>query len=101
MLRKQFKKDFEIIGVDIGPRRGGVNSSEHMESFIKEFSIKYPLTTGKQNNKLFSAVSELNPQGSIPFMVLFNKKGEYMKHYLGMTPQEMLTRDIKTTLEMK
>ena len=100
-IREKLKKDFEIVGVDIGPRGGGVNSPEHMANFIKEFNVKYPLVVGGDNNKLFSIVSELNPQGSIPFMVLFSKKGEYLTHYVGMKPEEMLFSDVKKAIEMK
>ena len=100
-IREKLKNDFEILGIDIGPRGGGVNSSVHLAKFIKEFSIKYPITVGADNGKIFGAVSELNPQGSIPFMVLFNKKGEYLKYYIGMKPEEMLFSDIKKAIEMK
>jgi len=100
-IREKLKNDFEILGIDIGPRSGGVNSPEHLAQFIKEFSIKYPITVAADNSKLFGAVSELNPQGSIPFMVLFNKKGEYLKHYIGMKPEEMLFSDVKKAIEMK
>lgn len=100
-IREKLKNDFEILGIDIGPRGGGVNSPEHVAEFIKEFSIKYPITVAADNGKLFGAVSELNPQGSIPFMVLFNKKGEYLRHYIGMKPEEMLFSDIKKAIEMK
>ncbi|MEA3553614.1 MAG: TlpA disulfide reductase family protein [Campylobacterota bacterium] len=100
-IREKLKNDFEILGIDIGPRSGGVNSPEHLAQFIKEFSIKYPITVAADNGKLFGTVSELNPQGSIPFMVLFNKKGEYLKHYIGMKPEEMLFSDVKKAIEMK
>ena len=100
-IREKLKKDFEIIGVDIGKRGGGVNSTEELDNFIKQYKIKYPITKGGDNSKLFGAVSELNPNGSIPFMVLFNKKGEFIQYYIGMKPEEMLMKDIQTTIKMK
>ena len=57
-------------------------------------SLKYPVSIGGDNGKLYSALRELNPNGSIPFMVLLNKKGEYVTHYVGMVPEEMLQGDI-------
>ena len=98
-IRENFGKDFEIIGVDIGKRGGGANSSSDLISFIKQFSIKYPLVTGADNGNLFRAVSELNPSGSIPFMILFDKKGNYVTHYIGMVPEEMIVSDIKKALK--
>jgi len=100
-IRKELKNDFEIIAIDVGKRGGGLNTQEELNNFIKEFSVTYPIVTGADNPKLFGAVSDLNPSGSIPFMVLFNKKGQFMKPYIGMKPEEMLFSDIKQTIEMK
>lgn len=100
-IREKLKKDFEIIAIDIGPRGGGVTDPTELKDFIKDFEIKYPVTSGGDNVKVFGAVSELNPGGSIPFMLLFNKKGEYVRYYVGMKPEEMLFSDIKRTIEMK
>ena len=100
-IRKQLKDNFEIIAIDVGKRGGGLNTQEELNSFIQEFGVTYPIVTGADNPKLFSAVSDLNPSGSIPFMLLFNKKGEFMKPYIGMKPEEMLFSDISQTIEMK
>jgi thiol-disulfide isomerase/thioredoxin len=100
-IRSKLKKDFEMLAVDIGPRGGGNNSQEHLESFIKEYNITYPIVTGNEARNLFGAVSELNPTGSIPFMVLFNKKGQYVQYYIGMKPEEMIFNDISATIKMK
>ena len=100
-IRKQLKDNFEIIAIDVGKRGGGLNTQEELNSFIKEFEVTYPIVTGADNAKLFGAVSDLNPSGSIPFMILFNKKGQFMKPYIGMKPEEMLFSDISQTIEMK
>ncbi|MEA2050574.1 MAG: TlpA disulfide reductase family protein [Campylobacterota bacterium] len=100
-IREKLQKDFELIGIDVGQRGGGKTDSEELKTFIKDFKIKYPVTTGGDNGKLFGAVSELNPNGSIPFMVLFNKKGEFVQYYIGMKPEEMLMQDIKKAIKMK
>jgi len=100
-IREKLQKNFEIIAVDVGKRGGGTNTQEELASFIKEFSVTYPIVTGADNPKLFGTVSELNPSGSIPFMLLFNKKGQFVKPYIGMKPEEMLFSDISQTIEMK
>jgi len=100
-IKKQLKNDFRIIAVDVGNRGGGFNTPEELQTFIKRFKITYPIVTGAENQKLFSTVSNLNPSGSIPFMLLFNKKGKFMKPYIGMQPEEMLLSDIKQTIQMK
>ena len=90
-----------ILAIDVGPRGGGENTPEELAAFIKEFQVPYPITSGADNGKLFGAVRELNPNGSIPFMVLFNKKGQYVQYYIGMKPEEMLFKDISSTIKMK
>ncbi|MEA3513658.1 MAG: redoxin family protein [Campylobacterota bacterium] len=100
-IREKLKNDFEIIAVDVGKRGGGTNTVAEVEDFIKEFSVSYPIVLGAENGKIFGAVSELNPQGSIPFMILFNPKGEYVQYYIGMKPEEMLFSDISKAIKMK
>ena len=73
---------------------------KHIKDFIREFNVTYPIISGENTKKLFATVSELNPSGSVPFMVLFNKKGQYAQYYLGMQPEEMLFHDISTTIKM-
>ncbi|BFU77106.1 TlpA disulfide reductase family protein [Arcobacter sp. 15-2] len=100
-IRSKLKKDFEVLAIDVGPRGGGLNSAEHLAEFKKEFNVTYPIVSGEIAKRLFGAVSELNPSGSIPFMVLFNKQGKYVQYYIGMKPEEMLFHDISTTIKMK
>lgn len=100
-IREKLKDNFEIIAIDVGKRGGGLNTQEELDAFIKEFEVTYPIVTGADNQKLFGAVSDLNPSGSIPFMILFNKKGQFMKPYIGLAPEEMLYSDISQTIEMK
>lgn len=100
-IRGKLEKDFEILAIDIGKRGGGWNTPEELATFIKEFGVTYPIVTQADNLKLFGAVSELNPGGSIPFMILFNKKGQYVQYYVGMKPEEMLFNDISKAIEMK
>jgi thiol-disulfide isomerase/thioredoxin len=100
-IRSKLKKDFEILAVDIGPRSGGINPKEEVEGFIFEHKVTYPIVSGELARDLFAVVSDLNPSGSIPFMVLFNKQGQYVKYYIGMKPEEMLFNDISATIKMK
>ena len=100
-MRENYKNDFEIIGVDIGLRRGGENTLKALNDFIKEYKIKYPVTLGKDNNKLLSAVGKLNPNGSIPFMLLFSKDGQFLQYYLGMQPEELIKSNIEQAIEYK
>jgi len=98
-IREDMKNRFEIIGVDIGSRRGEVTPSNELASFVKEFKIKYPITTSGDNKKLYGALGELNPNGSIPFMILFDKKGVIVQYYVGMQREGILRDDIDKALK--
>ena len=97
-IRKNMKGKFEIIGIDIGSRSGQPTPQKELKDFIENFNIKYPITTKGDNSVLFGAVSNLNKRGSIPFMILFNTKGQYVTHYVGMVPEEMIQSDINKIL---
>jgi thiol-disulfide isomerase/thioredoxin len=100
-IRKKLKNDFEIIAIDVGQRGGGDTPINELNQFIKDYEIKYPVAVGNENKMLFSAISELNPAGSIPFMVLFNKKGQFIQYYIGMVQEEILMNDINKAINMK
>jgi len=100
-IRKKYNKDLEIIGIDIGKRSGGYNSDEEIKIFKERFNMQYPVATGVNNSSIFQAVGELNRAGSIPFMILFDKKGNYLTHYIGMVPEEMIVSDIEKALKIK
>jgi len=99
-LRKKFNQDLEIIGVDVGKRGTGKrNSQQYMKTFIKEHNVTYPIAFDGDVGAMFASTAQLNPSGSIPFMILFDKHGVFQKDYIGMTPEEMLEQDIKNILK--
>ncbi len=97
-IRNKISDKFEIIGIDLGSRSGQPTNPDDLKAFIEKFEIKYPVTTAGDNNSLFQGVLELNKAGSIPFMLLFNAKGEFVTHYIGMVPEEMIQGDIDRIL---
>jgi len=36
---------------------------------------------------------------NIPFMILYNKKGDIVTHYLGAIPEEMINSDLKKVIK--
>ncbi|MBL6970155.1 MAG: hypothetical protein ISR68_02020, partial [Campylobacterales bacterium] len=98
-IREEFKNKFEILALDIGNRDGSKNSSEKLSAFIKEYDIKYPVTSGQANNDIFMGLSSLNPMGSIPFMILFDSNGLFVKEYVGMVSQKQLHDDISKLIK--
>ena len=70
-----------------------------MKTFIKEHNVTYPIAFDGDVGAMFASTAQLNPSGSIPFMILFDKHGVFQKDYIGMTPEEMLEQDIKNILK--
>ena len=89
----------EIIGLDIGSRDGSMNSKSKLDEFIRRYNIIYPITKGDATNQIFTGLQNLNPTGSIPFMVLFNANGQYIRHYVGMIPADQLHNDIANLIK--
>ena len=98
-LREHYAGKFEILALDIGNRDGSINSNSDLEDFVMEFDIKYPVTKGKANNELFGGLLNIDKSGSIPFMILFDTNGQFVKPYIGMVSQEQLQSDIDQLLK--
>lgn len=92
-LQKKYKNDFEIIGVTMEQNK----ANSDLEEFVKSYGINYTITNSPENFELGKA---LGAKG-LPFMIMYDKKGNYFTHYVGAVPEEMLDRDIKRILEVK
>jgi len=64
--------DLNLLAIDIH----GYNK-EDLTDFKKEKEINYPLLTREENKKFINFIkAKTGWRGSLPFMVVFNKKGE-------------------------
>lgn len=93
-IRAELNNDFEVIALDIGNRDGSVNTPEELAAFVEKYKIKFPVTRGTQNNEIFMGLGGLNPSGSIPFSVLFDKNGKFIKPYIGIISEKQLHEDV-------
>ncbi|OCX42440.1 hypothetical protein A7X81_05000 [Campylobacter ornithocola] len=85
-LNKKYQDNFEVIALFLEE-----NKDQEILAFTQEEKINFPVAIG-ENNFVFSKVLNVS---SIPTMVLFNAKGEKVKEYLGIIPEEMLDIDIQ------
>lgn len=99
-LQKKYKDKLVVIGITIEDDV----SNEQLEEFKKRFAGgDYLITNKGDNQKLARSIASsvgVGQQFPIPLMVLFNN-GEYVSHYAGATPQEIIDRDIATALGVK
>ncbi|HEC1766413.1 TPA: TlpA family protein disulfide reductase, partial [Campylobacter lari] len=88
-LNNKYQDRFEVIALFLEE-----NKEQEILTFIEDEKIKFPVAIG-ENNFVFSKVLNVS---SIPTMVLFNTKGEKIKEYLGIIPEEMLDIDIQKAI---
>ncbi len=95
-LQKKYHNEFLILGVTIEDE---ITNSE-LEAFKKKYGADYAIVNSKENERLYRAIASATRVGQrfpIPLMVMY-KDGQYITHYVGQTPEEMIESDIKKAL---
>ena len=100
-LKNEFKGKFEVIGLNIGERDGSITPNSVLQDFKKQFNINYPIAAGQSVGALYHALGNLNESNSIPFMLIFNTKGEFLQSYIGLVDEAMLNTIITNALKSK
>jgi thiol-disulfide isomerase/thioredoxin len=91
-LQEKYKNDISIIGISLEENK----SNSDMKKFINYNAINYTISNSPGNQQLAKAVGGVN---NIPFMIMYNKNGDYVTNYLGAVPQEMIDSDIESALK--
>lgn len=95
-LQKNYHDDLLILGVTIED----VITNKELDDFKTKYGADYAIVNSKDNEKLYRAIASATKAGQrfpIPFMVMY-KDGQYITHYVGQTPEEMIESDIKKAL---
>ncbi|AJC86682.1 TlpA family protein disulfide reductase [Campylobacter sp. RM16704] len=88
-LQMKYQDRFEVIALFLEE-----NKDQEIINFIQENKMNFPVALG-ENNFVFSKILSIS---AIPTMVLFNTRGEKIKEYLGLIPEEMLDIDIQKVI---
>jgi thiol-disulfide isomerase/thioredoxin len=91
-LQEKYKDKLKIIGILIESGK----SSDEVKRFINSFAINYTIANSPANMDFADAVGGVK---NIPFMLMYDKKGDYVTHYLGAIPEEMIDSDIQQALK--
>lgn len=86
ILQDKYKDSLEIIGVLLEDK-----DIEEIKKFTNKYRVNFTITQGRPNFTIAKAVGDVK---AIPFMILYDKKGEYATHYVGAVPEEMINVDI-------
>jgi len=85
-LMKKKHPDLEIIALEVQ----GLNKEE-LTDYQKRRGLNYTLAVGKENNQFINYIaSKAQWQGSIPFFIAFDKKGEVKVVHIGSLNSQQL-----------
>lgn len=90
-LQEKYKDDLKIITVLLEEDK----ENEEIIKFMHDYNIQYTITNSPQNYELAKQVGGVK---SIPFMLMYDKKNQYVQHYVGAIPEEMIDIDIQKAL---
>ncbi len=90
-LQEKYKDDVKIISILLEDNK----SDEEIKKFINRNQINYTITNSPAN---FEVAKEIGGVRSIPFMLIYDRNGDYSQHYMGAVPEEMIEVDIKRVL---
>jgi thiol-disulfide isomerase/thioredoxin len=90
-LQKKYHDKLKIISVLLEDDK----PDSEIQSFIDYNHINYTITNDTNNFKLSNLLGGIQ---SIPFMILYDKQGRVITHYIGIIPEEMIDSDIKKAI---
>ncbi len=93
-IQNKFKDKVVVLGVLLEDNK----PMEEVKSFIKYHNINYKIVVGDGNFKLATLIGGVK---SIPLLIVYDKDGNYVTHYLGAVPEEMMEADIKRVIDKK
>ena len=91
-LQDKYKDKLKIISVLLEDDK----PDSEIKSFIDYNHINYTITNDTYNFKLSNLLGGIQ---SIPFMILYDKNGKVITHYIGIIPEEMIDSDIKKAIK--
>lgn len=95
-LQKKYGEDLIIMGLTIEDDV----SNDELEKFKQKYGGQYLVSNKADNQALARAIAStigVGQQFPIPLMILY-KNGQYVTHYTGATPEEMIDSDIAQAL---
>jgi len=90
-LQEKYKKDLKIISILLEENK----SNEEIMKFINKNAIEFTIVNSEGN---FQLAKEVGGVSSIPYMLIYDRKGKYSQKYTGAIPEEMIDADIKKVL---
>jgi len=91
-MQKENKEKFQIIGIQVQMQM----TNKELNDFKKEHGINYPVVNLDYAWDIVTFIkAHTGWGGQIPYMLLFDKDGNFKKQYIGMTPNEDILQYVK------
>jgi len=90
-LQEKYKDDLSILSILLEEHK----TNEQVIEFMNDYDIKFNVLNSEGN---FALAQEVGGIDTIPFMIMYDKKGRYFQHYKGAVPEEMIDIDIQKAL---
>lgn len=91
-IQHKYQDDLKIISVLLEENK----THSEIISFMNENAVEFTITNSPANYDLAEKIGGVK---SIPFMLMYDKNGEYFQHYTGAVPEEMIEADIQKILK--
>ncbi|ADV45652.1 TlpA family protein disulfide reductase [Nitratifractor salsuginis] len=96
-LSKKYKGKLAVLAIEVQD-----TPADLLKSFVTKHKINYDVVDYRTGMPLVNYISRRAQwRGSIPFLLIFNSKGEYVTSQVGLLPEETLEGVIKTLEKMK
>ncbi len=97
-LQKEFKNNLKIIAFQVQTRI----TDKNLKTFVKNHKLNYTVINSS-NAKVFNFIHYISIKaswkGMIPFAILFDKKGNATREYIGLRSKKEFQEDIKRLLD--
>jgi len=96
-LQEKYKNEIKVMGILIEEEK----TNEYVQRFVETYGADYTISNAEDNRALSRALAGATGVGQgfpIPLMVMYYK-GQYINHYIGAVPEEMIESDIKKVLK--
>ncbi|WP_299549417.1 TlpA disulfide reductase family protein [uncultured Helicobacter sp.] len=98
-LKNQFGDKIAFFGIPIDDLVGEVeNFKGAVQVFNEENALNMPLILDENRKELFRILGGIE---GVPLIALYGENGEYLIHYLGAIPEEMIEFDLTQHLTQK
>jgi len=96
-IMKKYGKNVAILAIEAQD-----TSKSALAQFVKSKGINYDVVSSSDGAYFIDYVSKrTNWNGAIPFLMIFNKKGEFITQQIGMVPESAIVRILKKLMAQK